>query len=107
MENNNKILTEKDKEKLAYDLVEESGIFINRTHAIFRRLGYSLTKRKRKAVVRVLEAFLFEPLETVELQGKEEKELLDLCYQIMYHKNKLAAYAVERKLNKEQNNEQE
>jgi len=98
-ENNpNSVMTEEDVEKAKLDKVEESALQIKALAGTFRQMGYSLSNRKKRAVVRVLEAVLFEPLEDVQLMGKAEKDLLAICNQIMYHKNKLAAYAVERKL---------
>ena len=97
----NKLLTPEDKEKLEEDVYEQSAQTFHLLHSQFRKLGYAISNRKKRAVVRVLEALLFEPLESVELSGKVEKDLLALCHQVMYHKNKIAEYAVERKLAKE------
>ena len=73
---------------------------------IFRKEVYKLAKRKKRAPVRVLEALLFQPFEQVELSGAEERNLLDLCGQILYHKAKIAEYAEEQQITKENQSEQ-
>jgi hypothetical protein len=74
---------------------------------VFRKQVYKLAERKKRAPARVLEAFLFRPLEEVELIGKEEKNLFDLCSTIMYHKIKIVEYAQQKEQNKgEENGEQ-
>ena len=105
MTNPNTILTEKDFEQAEVDIYEDSARFIKLLHGQFRQMGYKLSERKKKAPVRVLEAVLFEPLEKVQLVGKEEKELFAICNQIMYHKNKIAEFAVKRRMEQEKNNE--
>lgn len=68
------------------DVHEKSAVMFNALSKQFRRVGYELANRKKRAMVRVVEAFLFEPLEQVKLEGKVEQDLLDLMRQIMYHK---------------------
>lgn len=80
--------------KKELDPVEQSGVFVNQAHKEFRRLMYSIAMKK--APGRVLEAVLFEPLEKVELLSKQEKQLFDLCQQIMYHKGVLMRYAFDK-----------
>jgi hypothetical protein len=89
------------------DPTEEAAYFINEAHKAFKKLSYALADRKRHSMSRVLEAVLFEPLEEVELFGKEEKEMLDLCNQILYNKGVVLRYAYERIESKKQgeNNE--
>ena len=107
--NDNSIMTEEDYEKHELDHYEESAKFIKLFHSQFRKMSYKLANRKKRAVVRVLEAMLFEPFEEVQLIGKEEKELFAICHKVMYHKNKVMEYAVKRKqkaeLEKENSNE--
>lgn len=79
-----------------FDTDEMAAIFINQAHKQFKKLGYEIANRKKRSVVRVLEAVLFEPLEQVELLGKEEKQLFDLCQKVMYHKGILLKYAHEK-----------
>ena len=97
----NNLLTEEDIEKAEVDMYEQSARFIKTLHATFRKMGYSLADRKKRSAVRVLEAMLFEPLEKVELSGQAEKDLFAICHQIMYHKNKVAEYALKRRMDKE------
>lgn len=95
--NNNTLLpdvpenVETVKQNLDQD--EQSAIFINQAHKQFRKLCYELANRKKRSIPRVLEAVLFEPLEEVKLNGKEEEQLLDLCLKIMYHKTIIFEYA--------------
>ena len=93
----NKVLTEQDFEKMEADQYEESAKFFHLSHRQFRQLGYRLADRKKRALVRVLEAVLFEPLEDVETLGKEEKEMVDFCRRVLYHKNKIIEFAHKRK----------
>ena len=67
----------------------------------FRKMGYALANRKKRAAIRVLEAALFRPLEDVKLMGKEEEELYQVAMQIMYHKNKIAEYSLKRQMEQE------
>lgn len=84
------------QEEELQDEYENSAIFLMEASDRFRKLTYALADRKKRAVTRVLEAVLFEPLEEVELVGKEEKQLFDICQAIMYHKGKMLEYAVKR-----------
>jgi hypothetical protein len=78
------------------DPTEESAFFVNQAHNQFKTLAYGLANKKKRALARVLEAVLFEPLEKVELVGEPEKELFAICQQIMYHKGVVLRYAFER-----------
>lgn len=96
----NNIISEKTTQEKQtnpeFDQDEMSAIFINQAHKQFKKIGYEVANRKKRAAVRVLEAVLFEPLEKVELLGIEEKQLFDLCQKVMYHKGILLKYAHER-----------
>ena len=70
-------------------------------------MAYSLANKKKRGVARVLEATMFEPLEKIELFGKDEKELFAITQQIMYHKQKIAEYAIKRHLENEELENQE
>lgn len=103
MSNNNTILPDApapveavETKEPVLDEVEQAAMFINQSHQSFRKLVYALAKRKKLAPVRVLEAVLFEPLEKIELVGKEEEQLFDLCQAVMYHKGKVLNYVFER-----------
>lgn len=98
---------ENDTNKLDQD--EISAVFVNQAHKEFKQLAYGLADRKKRAVARVLEAVLFEPLEAVELIGQPEKELFELCQKVMYHKGVVLNYAFKRmeELKKGELNEQE
>jgi hypothetical protein len=78
------------------DETEQAALFINSAHKEFRRLTFALADRKKHSVSRVLEAVLFEPLEQVELLGKQEQQLFDICQQVMYNKGKVMRYAYDR-----------
>jgi predicted lipid-binding transport protein (Tim44 family) len=78
------------------DPTEEAAYFINEAHKAFKKLSYALADRKRHSMSRVLEAVLFEPLEEVELFGKEEQEMFALCKDIMYNKGIVLRYAYDR-----------
>jgi hypothetical protein len=91
--------TEEVKEE-QLDPVEASAYFIHEAHKEFRRLSFSLANKKKHSVSRVLEAVLFEPLEGIELLGKGEQELFDICQEIMYHKGVVLKYAADRAANK-------
>lgn len=82
-------------EEFKPDEVEQAAIFLNQSHKRFKQLVYNLSERKKRAAPRVLEAVLFEPLEKVELIGKEEQELFDLCLKIMYSKGRVMQFAFE------------
>ena len=86
--------------EIAEDKYEQSARYFKALHTQFRKLGYQLAQRKKKSPIRVLEAVLFEPLESVELIGKEEQELLAICHQVMYHKNRIVEYAIKERENK-------
>lgn len=95
----NQIIEENKEEKL--DEYEQSAAMFHHLSQVFRKQVYELAKRKKRAPIRVLEAFLFRPLEDVELNGKEEKNLLDLCSTIIYHKVKIMEYV---QIEKQKNN---
>lgn len=78
------------------DETEQAAGFINLMHKEFRRISFSLADRKKHSVSRVLEAVLFEPLEKVELFGKQEQELFDICQQVLYNKGIVLNYAFDR-----------
>lgn len=99
--NNNKLLTPEDVEQIEVDQYEDSARYIKLFHGQFRQMGYALANRKKKAPIRVLEAVMFTPLEDVELLGKEERELFDICQKIMYHKNKITEFAIKRRMEAE------
>lgn len=98
-------IQEKSTEQKELDEYEQSAQMFHILHSQFRRMSYALANRKKRAVARVLEAAMFEPLEKVELLGKEEQELFAITQQIMYHKNKIAEYVVKRKLEEEKQEE--
>lgn len=52
----------------------------------FKTLGTKLANRKKAANLRILEAILFETHESEKTFGKEEKNMLDICRSIMYHR---------------------
>jgi len=106
----NVIIDEEIKEEVKVedtplDEYEASAQHLNIIFNQFRKYGYDLAKRKKKAPIRILEAFLFEGLHDVELIGEDEKEMLDLCRQVVYHKNKLVEYVVKQKESKGDLNE--
>jgi hypothetical protein len=78
------------------DPVESSAFFIHQAHQQFKSLAYGLANRKKRAIARVLEAVLFEPLEKVELTGKDEQQLFEICQQVMYNKGIVLKYSFER-----------
>ena len=100
---NNTVLTQSDVDKADYDRVEESAQFIHLLYTRFRKMGYALSNRKKRALARVLEAVLFEPLHEIKLDGKAEKDLFDICQQVLYHKDVLKSYAIEQKIKEEEN----
>lgn len=91
------------EEKL--DEFENAALMFNVLSQQFRQNGYKLAQRKKRSAVRVLEALLFSPLEEVELIGKEETDLLQLCHQIMYYKMKINEYAIMRSEAREKENQ--
>lgn len=88
------------------DTDEQAARIFNLAHKNFKKLTYPLAERKRKALGRVLEAVLFEPLEAVELHGVEEKRLFDLCKEILYNKGIIIQFALKQK-EKEQGEQNE
>ena len=104
--NNNTLLTEETIEQAQYDKVEESAQYLKVMSTQFKRAAYALGDRKKRSLARVLEAVLFEPLEEVKLYGAEEQKMLDLCKQILYHKNTVSAYALERHMKDEENKQE-
>jgi len=100
-EENNTLITTQSQEQQEVDTFEESAKFIKLLHGQFRSISYNLANRKKRGIARVLEAVMFEPLEDVKLLGKDEKELLDICNQIMYHKNKVTEFAIKRRMEAE------
>ena len=95
-----------DKKKSELDEYELSAQHISILFSQFKKYGYALATRKKKAPIRVLESFIFEGLHDTDLFGTEEKEMLALCKQAMYHKNKIVEYMLKRKKEKENNDEQ-
>jgi len=93
-------------EEAGLDEYEQSAQYLNILFNQFRTYGYELANRKKRAPIRVLEAFLFGGLHDTELNGKDEKELLALSQQVVYHKNKLAEYVLIRQKEEENKNEQ-
>lgn len=83
-----------DNKKL--DPVEAAAYFLNQAHQGFNRLTYGLSKRKKHALGRVLQAVLFEPLEPVPLFGKAEEELFAICQEVMRNKGIIMNDAIER-----------
>lgn len=86
------VINAPEEEKPEIDEYEQSAAMFHHLSLNFRRNVYQLANRKKRAPVRVLEAILFNPLEEVKLLGKEEKNLFDLCTQIIYHKAKIMEY---------------
>ena len=87
---------EEVKDKESIDPVEASAYFIHLAHQDFKRLAYGLANTKKRALARVLEAVLFEPLEKIELFGKVEEDLFALCQEILYNKGNVLQYAFKR-----------
>lgn len=85
--------TEKEKVKKEIDPIEAAAIFINQSHKHFRRMVSELGKN---ASHRILEAVLFEPLESVKLTSKTEKQFLAFCNQILYNKGVLMNDIIEK-----------
>lgn len=95
-----------DKKKSELDEYELSAQHISVLFSQFKKYGYDLANRKKRAPIRVLETFIFEGLHDTDLFGKDEKDLLALCKQAMYHKSKIVEYMLKRKEEKEKNDEQ-
>lgn len=93
-------VVENTKEESIEDQAEKSAATFYHMHQNFKRIGYQLAERKKKSPIRILEAFLFEPLHEVKVYGKEEQLLLDMARELMYHKNKIMEYGLQ-KLQKE------
>ena len=89
-------------EMMSVDEIKASAGTLQILFQSFRKLGYKLADRKKKAPIRVLEALLFDGLEDVELTGKEEENLLDISRQIMHHKEILLMAAIQIKQQKEE-----
>jgi hypothetical protein len=113
MENNNTILSDEellkqaqDDENKPLDPDEAAAFFVHEAHTQFRKLGYALAERKKRSLVRVLEAVIFEPLEKVELFGEQEQQLFALCQQIMYNKGVVLQFAMKRFEEKVNNKEE-
>lgn len=86
---------EEKKEELELSEVDQAFVAFNYFAGMFRKYSYSLSKRKKRSVARVLEALLFDPLQEelhedlkdrVVLQGKEEWQLFDICQQVLHNK---------------------
>ena len=86
--------------------VKKSAMAIQFLYSQFRPLAKKLASRKKNGPMRVLEAFLLDGLEPVEVFGKEEETLLDMSRNIMYHKEILLNAAIQMKQKKEAQNEQ-
>lgn len=84
------------------DEYEQSAQYISVLFSQFKKFGYDLANRKKRSPIRVLEAFIFGGLHEVKLHGKDEKDLLALCQQVVYHKNNLVEYMLKRKKEQEQ-----
>jgi len=96
---NNTLIEEvepKKDEEAGLDEYEQSAQYLHILFDQFKLYGYGLANRKKKAPIRVLEAFLFGGLHDTKLIGQDEKELLALSQQVVYHKNKLAEYVLIR-----------
>ena len=73
----------------------------------FKKVGYELAGRKKRAPVRVLEALLFGEFHDIELSGKEEKILLDIAMKVVETKGKLYNTMVEKDLENEKTTKEE
>lgn len=91
-------MSEETKPEVKEELTEEdkAAMFLYQASRDFKNIVSSLANRKKKSVGRVLEAVLFEPLERVDLLGKDEKELFAICQQIMYNKGKILKYTMDQ-----------
>jgi hypothetical protein len=85
---------EENKEKL--DEYEQAAVMFRQFSKDFRKIAYQLNDRKKNAAVRVLEKVIFEPLEDVNLIGKEEQKIFDICQKVLYCRVKLIEYAQKR-----------
>lgn len=94
-------IVEQTPEEAPLDEYEQSAVMFHSLSKHFRKMVYDLANRKKRAVPRVLEAFLFDPLEVVKLEGQAEENLLGLVRQIMYHKMKISEYAAIKQEEKE------
>ena len=75
---------------------------------LFEQQGNKLANRKKRALLRVLKAILFETEDTEKTFGKDEKLMLDFCRGIMYHRQIVEIFLMKdeaNKLRKELDNE--
>ena len=91
-------LEQQVEEALELDEIEESSKTLALLYDTFKRLGYDLANRKKRAPIRVLESLLFGEFHDIELSGKGEKNLLDLCKQVVYHKGRIYNKLVEKEM---------
>jgi hypothetical protein len=101
--------TEEELEQVAEEIsqvdeIEELSKSLHLMYLSFKKLGYDLASRKKRAPIRVLEALLFGEFHNIELSGKGEQNLLDLCLRVVQTKGALYNKVVENKL-KEENGE--
>lgn len=89
---------EKEEELTVED---KAAMFLYQASRDFKNIVSSLASRKKNSVGRVLEAVLFEPLERVDLLGKDEQQLFAICQQIMYNKGVILNYTMEEMKKKE------
>jgi len=74
-------------------------------YRMFKQTAPALAARKKNSLSRVLEALIFGEFEQVELHGKEEKKLLDICLNVVQTKGTMYNLMVNKQLEKESNNE--
>lgn len=100
-------MSEEVKPEVKEELSEadQAAMFLYNASRDFKNIVFSLADRKKHSVARVLEAVLFEPLETVQLFGKDEEHLFAICKQIMYNKGKVLEYTMEEIKKRGVNNE--
>jgi len=67
---------------------------------LFEQQGTKLANRKKKSNMRVLKAILFETEETEKTFGKDEKFMLDICRDIMYHRQIIEIFLMREESNK-------
>lgn len=67
---------------------------------LFQQTGEKLAARKKKALLRILGAILFETEETEKTFGKDEKQMLDFCRGIMHHRQIVEIYLMKEESNK-------
>ena len=73
-------------------------------YRLFKQTAPSLAARKKNSLVRVLEALIFGEFEEIELKGKEEKKLLDICLNVVQTKGTMYNMMVQKQLEKEEEN---